>query len=147
MNNTKYIPMFLTEILLLFIFRPLLFVFLYPQPPSVYMYIYAAYLYICPFISKYFSMYLPRIRTFSYLTQIQLSTSGHLTLNTLIFDYYFSFSNWTNNVLYSISPPQRIQSKITCSICSLFESGRVSQPFTDFDHSVIFEIFSLTPPF
>lgn len=36
---------------------------------------------LCPITSKYFSMYLLKTRTFSYIITVQLPTSGHLILD------------------------------------------------------------------
>ena len=67
---------------------------------------------LCPFTSKYFSMYLLKTRTFSYIITVQLPTSGHLILDYLI----------SNSSMFSISPTKffmvfpplyRIHSKIT----------------------------------
>lgn len=49
---------------------------------------------LCPFTFKYFSMYLLKTRTFSYIITVQLPTSGHLILDYLI----------SNRSMFSISP-------------------------------------------
>lgn len=75
----------------------------------IYMYIYIFFpelfeniLHIlCPFTSKYFSMYLLKTRTFSYTITVQLPTSGHLILDYLI----------SNSSMFSISQ----QSSSWCS--------------------------------
>lgn len=56
---------------------------------------------LCPFTSKYFSMYLLKTRTFSYTITVQLPTSGHLILDYLI----------SNSSMFSISQ----QSSSWCS--------------------------------